>query len=297
VSTFAYLLARWLVRPGERLEDLPAEKAAHQLISSVERWSSLLGITEEDLDRIGVFDQPLSLVPSAVNREEWWRLVPLLAEESESRTMEQRRKRFQRAIREKLVDRWLDEHTSIAKEAFQRTRVQTEVERLVASDDIEEAVTYLRDVITLGVKKADRKGSMEGWGIGAGTLWGHAWTALLGVARLLIALGLLSIAQSKFESVVFAMLILTYNLIDGAFQNIGHSLLVGTIRTDNRLSRLAQFGAANELYKEREEPTESTRKVDQDFAASTTRLFIRSVFVGLTSLIAIVVLIKSIFGM
>ena len=136
--------------------------------------------------------------------EMWLDFREAMAEEERAEELRGERKWLATALRGKAISNWLTQNVANATD-FEKREVTAEIERLFKNrcyDDLEE---YLSDVLEHGPAKAQRRRSHT-----TTTIADAVWIVLTGLARFAVALAVLNIAQTQFETVVFSLLLLIY---------------------------------------------------------------------------------------
>jgi hypothetical protein len=161
------------------------------------------------------------------------------------------------------------------------------------SEDRDEALRdYLSDVLELGLKKAGRRRKRKRWGDGG--YFGHAWEVMVGIVRLVVV-GIFDVAQSKFETIVFAMLVMTYNAVYST------SIAQFQSRREMALGIDAQFRRIRRILKEeltgadRETEHEKEQDLSKEVGRDTIRFWIQVGFFSLIWLVAIWKLVSAVF--
>jgi hypothetical protein len=113
-----------------------------------------------------------------------------------------------------------------------------------------------------------------------------------GLARVILVIGVLAAAQSKFETIVYAILVLIYNGVDAAYRGAGYSTMLMAFGIDNQFKRVIRKLKSDEPTWERETRLETEKK---DGARSVIRFYISSSFIGITWLYAMFKLVSAVF--
>jgi hypothetical protein len=261
----------------------PTEELVEKLLITLKQKAENLELVEDELHQMGIFDW--------VGREQWRALDPVLIEEYHQRARELTRRYVQNLVREKLIHDWLERYTPV-KSDRERNSVERTIEDHLRADREEELTEYLADVVTGGIKQADKNREKRQRTGGYG---GHAWAVATGLARVILVVGVLGIAQSRFETIMYAMLVLIYNGVDAAYRGAGYSTMLMAFGIDNQFKRVIRKLKSDEPTWERETRLETEKKTEKDGARSVIRFYISSSFIGITWLYAMLKLVAAVF--
>ena len=85
------------------------------------------------------------------------------------------------------------------------------IEYYLEQDSLEDLKSYLEALLTLGIAAAEKKRKKSGR---TTHYLQNAWAVLIGTTKVAIAFTVLSVAASRFETIVLAMLVLKSFLIE-----------------------------------------------------------------------------------
>lgn len=168
-------------------------------------------------------------------------------------------------------------------------RLRSTIEYGIATDRISALKLYLNDILTHGLKVAEKKAKRRrtgGW-----AWWGYSISVIKGLIYVLAVLAILSVAESRFEKVALAVLILIGNAA------LGHALRVPVFFLevheilDKQFCQLRRFFRLPEEEDEREARYEARAKTDIQLAQLNINHLIQSVFEGIVWLICAVELV------
>jgi hypothetical protein len=190
-------------------------------------WSTvqtLLNRLDFEAERLAIFGDRLHeyLAQGTVDEAEWRAIEPRLRREHDRQEFLERKRKIQAAIREKLLSSFIQEHVPIEFD-FQKGLLKRRIEMLLWEGKEESLQAYLTDVLELGLEKADKKQKREqrkgGYAL-------YTWSVLVGTIKVGIVLGAFSVSKTKFETVAIALIILTYQMVEGYFGDLGISTLL-----------------------------------------------------------------------
>lgn len=269
-------------------------ESASQSWETVENLLQSIGIKSEGLH---VGKEELAKLNVSVAPEVWEEIGKTQLEAVERAEREMIRSRIKFEVRRSLVNEWLDKHTSV-KKGYQRDYIQDQVAIYLRDDRLGQLSGYLADVATLGLDKANKKRSKERLG---GGYFGYVVEVLLALGLLVLVVGILAAAQSKFETIVLAMLVLIYNGLE-ASSRTGRLLTAQTaLGIDNQFRRVMrginairrlehdEFGWEQDLRIEGEQEAQKT------ISRATIRWYISGVAILLTTLWALFKVISVVF--
>jgi hypothetical protein len=196
---------------SDAAETVDPSPVVDNLLAALEVQANRLELTEEELAEMGAFEEKSFM--RLTSRENWDVLHPVLTEEYRQRACERYRAYFQDFVRHKLVEDWLERQT-IEKKHGDRDQIQTAIQIYLRQDRREELREYLTNVARFGLEKANKKRKQEQR---SGGYFGHIWAGSVGLARFMLAIGIFAAAESKFETIVLALLILIHIGIQGAY--------------------------------------------------------------------------------
>lgn len=262
------------------------ETLVRDLLQELKTKVEWLAITEEELDELGAFDYSAA-------RDEWVELDEIRAAEDKERRRDSIRARFKNVVRRSLVEQWLQQHASM-KQQSQRKRVLDTIQLYLRDDREDELFHYLCDVLVIGLEKADKKQTSK---LRGGSFYPVliAWAILTGLLRVGLAFGVLAVASSKFETIVFALLILIYyGVVSASAAERYYNSSTGK-RSENLLMRLMLKLNHDELDWEREHRIEAEREASQNVARGAVPFLISELSIGLVWLLAMYKLVTAAF--
>jgi len=211
-----------------------------------------------------------------VSEADWRFLEPELRREQEQKEFLAAKRKVQTAIRDKALSDFV--RNVPAKYEFQREGLKKRVELLLWEGKRDELSAYLKDALELGIEKADQKERRDKRPHGYGL---YIWFVLVGLVKVGIVLGAFSVCRTRFETVVVALLILTYQLIDRSFQSLD---FFGIVRAEQ--ARTASKRIFRLLKEEAPEPIVEREKEEQEtIERDSHRMEILALIHGLFSLI------------
>jgi hypothetical protein len=262
-------------------------KLIDDLFFALEMKASRLVLTDEDIARWFSDTWPAGWV-----EEEWKNLKPRLEEEHGKQDRERRRRFLETAVRGQLISEWIEQNlkaeTEISKEVL-----KSEIEAFLKEDWTERLREYLRNVLELGPKKARRKLKRKRWGDGG--YLGHAGVVLKGIARVIIVAGVFAVAESKFQTIIFALLIMTHESIESAFLANGRGTTEMGIGIDNQFKRIRRLLREEEPEEDREARVEAEEELLKNWGRGTIRFYIHGFFLLLVWAITLWKLLTAIF--
>ena len=247
------------------------------LLAEIQTKVDWLAISEQELEELGAFQYPGA-------REDWQTLESLRAEEDKQRRSEFTRTRFQNIIRKRLIYEWLQKNTTV-KEDSGRQQILNTIQICLRDDRESELVEYLCDVVALDLDRANKKRKRERLGRAYPAL--IIWAAFSAVLRLTLVFFILQAADGKFQTIVFAILVLIYNRIAGASQDESYRNAMTTRRTHELLKRVMLKLKYDELDWEHSQRIEEERETDKALLRTTVPSIIVDCSLGLTWLFAI----------
>jgi len=226
--------------------------------------------------------------------KDWWNdIEPHLAQRDRERELDRSRRYFETAVRDKLISDFLDNHVR-TQDKYAKDTLGREITLYLDQNRTEELQRYLYDVLELGLDKAHKKRKWDQW---RGGYVGHVWELAKGSARLAIVIAIFGVADSRYERVVFSLLILIFNSLDAGFRahffnawRIAVSLDSQFARTRRLLKEELSLSDRQANFEEEGGEEEILRKSNR----MTVRLYINGAFVSLTSVIALWELAESI---
>lgn len=249
--------------PEELIDDLLSflELKVHRLYLSDDEIARFLGLrfpTKADFDAV----------------------LPSLIEEGKQRSQRDLRTRLEESVREKLISDWVESNVNTKRD--DKEGLKREIDLYVKERRMEDLRVYLSDVLEVGLKKAQSRRTRKLWGDVR-----HVWEGLTGLVRVAIVLGIFGAAQTKFETIVFAMLVMIYHAIYGTSSEclqIIHGVASGV---DNQFKRIRRVLNAEATPADRGLEYEREQKLLKDATRREVRFTIRSVFLSVIWWIAI----------
>lgn len=261
------------------------EHQVERLLSDIKTKVDWLAITDEEIEQLGVFED-------SYDREEWRWLDRFLRTEYDERRRENARLRFQGAIRNALIYNWLQKNTNVKSE-WESKRIADTVWTDLRDDARENLTEYLCDVVTLGLDKADekrKKAKVGRW------YWGLiVWTVLVALVRLALVFGIVESAQNKFETIVLAMLVLTYIGVQDASRQESYLHLLRGAQSECLFNRVLLKVKYQELEWERDRRIHDERDTTEKLARIPVPYSIQGLSFGLVWLFAMYKIVAAIF--
>jgi hypothetical protein len=222
--------------------------------------------------------------------EQWEKLEPFLAEEAAVHERVRLKQHLRRAISESVISDWVAAHVDI-KKSSDAILVKSRIRSYLLQNRQDELKLYLEDVLGEGIKKAEKTYKKEQRSGGYAL---HAWALTTGIVKLVIAFGILSVASSRFETIVFAVLVLTYISLNAAYRYGRYYIRFTTVAIDNRFSGMFR---ALEIQSPCEDEAQIAvqRQTNSLPAAVTVPFWISEAFDAVITLFAVWKLISSIF--
>jgi hypothetical protein len=221
-----------------------------------------------------------------VGLDEWEKLKPVLVEESDRRAYERTRTCLQNVVREKLILEWLVQHTPLKD--YERDRIKDTIDVYLREDRKEELTEYLADAVAVGMELADKNRRKRQR---AGGYVGHAWAVITGLVRVALVIGIFEAAKTRFETIVFAILVLIYNSAEQFYWANTCSGMVMMFSMHSQFSRILRQLKADEPSWQRKTRLGEEREAQKKSALTIVRFYISIVFIGITSLYALLRLI------
>jgi hypothetical protein len=257
------------------------------------KYKALL-LTQEELDRY--------VSGGVVTLEDWQELRSLGDREEREARLKKARRELEDAVRNDVISRFIHQNFENGMVATAQATLRPEINTLLHEGKEIELSNYLCNVLRLGLEGARKKKEKiwrggwvgeSGWQFG-GAYWGLLWEALSGLFRVAITLGVLLAAHSKFETIVFALLLLIVNGVWDLLSSRPALLLASEAHLHDeskRLRRLLNDEPPDEVQ-------ESDARDDREFQKMQKRFmlqgYIRGAFAFIAWLIVIVNLLLAI---
>jgi hypothetical protein len=214
---------------------------------------------------------------------EVWEDLPLSTKKGLETDHLERMKKFevlhlQCAVRDRLIERWLNLNTQLKNER-ERKGVKNTIDLLLRADRKEDLTSFLMDVSDKGLNFAESQFKKRQR---AGGYFGHAWAAISGLAQLVLCIAVIAAGNSKFEVLVLTSLVLIYIGIDSTYRARSRTAWIMAFATDNQFRQLARKLEITETEEERELRLEAEQKAKADFAKATVRYYIANGFLAVT---------------
>jgi hypothetical protein len=253
----------------------------------------LLGNLEAKAHRLSLSDDEIApffglLYPL---KEHWDALQPSLVEQEKQRSQRFLHTYLEASVREKLISDWVERNVN-AKE-YDKTALKREMDSYVREGRTEDLRVYLSDVLEVGLKKAQSRRKWRQWGDGGYV--GHVWEALTGLVRVAIVVGIFGAAQTKFETIVFAMLVMIYYAIYGASSGLVQIVQGVAFGADNQFKRMRRVLKEEIAAVDREIEYEGEQELLKEAIRGKVRFWIRTAFFSVIWLVAIWKLVAAVF--
>ena len=222
-------------------------------------------------------------------KDHWTELQSVLDDERKQLRCWLLRSELQTSVRNKLISEWIAQNVKTTED--EREALKYEIYSYVKEDRIEDLRRYLCDVLLLGLTKAQKRRRRKKYGDGG--YFGHSWEALKGIVRVVIVVAIFAAAQSKFETIVFAMLVMIYSTTYGsaAEESLGLQFLLVELRKE--FKRLRRFLKEEVRDDDRWYEYLSEQELVKDHNREGVRFWIRTAFFWVLWLIAIRKLVAS----
>ncbi len=261
------------------------EIRAEELLLDIKNKVEWLDVTEEELEQWDAFQY-------TADRDVWREVKALRSKEHDEHRLESARLRFQNVICENVTFDWLRKNTALKSELDFRKIVAT-VQLYLQDEQRQELAEYLRDVLTVGLKKADKKRKKALVGRSYWAIVG--WAVLTGLIRVAFVVAIFSAANTKFETIVFAMLILIYAGTQCTSRLQGYLDLLTRVRTEYLLKRILLRLKYEELKWVHDDRIEEERKMNKNLSRAEIPIAITDLSFGLVWLIAMGMIVTAIF--
>jgi hypothetical protein len=186
--------------------EIPCEWAILSFFGSFDSKVNHLDVTWEYLQ-----DTPLPF-HGEVSLKDWEGLRPFIAEEIAAQNRERLKQRLKPAVREKVIRDWLARYAADLT-ANEKHLVTSGIEGYLEQDSPAELEGYLEALLKQGVATAEKKRKKSGR---VRDYLRNAWAVLVGTVKFAIAFAVLSVASSRFETIVLAMLVMIYVTAEAA---------------------------------------------------------------------------------
>jgi hypothetical protein len=224
-------------------------------------------------------------------KEQWDALQPSLVEQEKQRSQRVLHTYLEASVRKKLISDWVERNVD-AKE-YDKKELKREIDFYVREDRTEDLRVYLSDVLEVGLKKAQSRRKRKQWG--DGDYVGHVWEALTGIVRVAIVVGIFVAAQTKFETIVFAMLVMIYYAIYGASSGYLQIIQGVAFGVDNQFKRIRRALKVEIPAVDREIEYEGEQELLKEASRGKVRFWIRAAFFYVIWLVAIWKLVAAVF--
>jgi PHD/YefM family antitoxin component YafN of YafNO toxin-antitoxin module len=268
--------------------DAPEQQTPDELISdlliSLSQKARYLQLTDEEA-RLYIFGKARPYA-YAISHQDWEALQSLLADEVNKRHLDSVRHFLEEIVREAIVTEWIEKNVNGTE--IDKRRLKSDVEFHLRDGREADLRAYLSDVLEIGLKKAQQKQERKLQGDGGYV--GHVWVAVQGLVRLGIVVGVFSVAQTKFETAAFAILVLIYESISNIASGQARAMTGFWLAVEAHFKRIRRL-----LKEELSEPEREMRHEEEQelmrFAAREfrVRFWIRA---GCSSLVWILALWK-----
>ena len=213
------------------------------------------------------------------------KLRPHLEERSRQRELDRSIKYFESQVRVGLIADFVQKHVK-AKNDYAKQRFAREIAEGIRQGKRSELEPYLVDVLDLGLEKAREKQQRES-NQGNSKYIYVGWEVFKGLIQIGIVLAVFGIADSKFQTVVFALLIMTYNGLVGAASFRGYFELQTLAALNEEFERLRRLLKQQLGNFDEGEQSEQTRKMIKAADKFSAPFFIQATFVFVTWVIAL----------
>lgn len=276
------------------------EFEAERLLSDIHLKVDQLMAADIEAHEAGVTDGPLPSLggdwegwleeEEETTGKQAWKELKVFAEQERKQLVLERRKRYiQTLLLQYLVNEWFKRNTSI-KDGVEIRKTADALKGLLKDNHIKEAKLYLTDVLSLGVKRAEkqqRKRYRGGWA------WIiYAFTAFRGLIYTGVVLAIFNVANSKFEKVSLALVVIIGNmLLTNRDTDLLYRLRISGVR-DRQFNELRRFFRLPEDEQEREVKEEARFEADKSLARTAISAYIGLLFAGIVWIICAVELIS-----
>ena len=266
------------------------------LLADIRVKADQLMVQDEEAHNAGVSDGSLPSLDSdesfekeATTQNEAWREVKAQARlEFEKAVLEQRKKYFQTLLRQSVINEWIEKNVGM-KGGADVAQLRSTIEYFIAADRIPALKLYLSDVLTHGLKVAEKNVKKRRTG---GWAWlGYSFAVIKGLIYVVAVLAILSVAESRFEKVAMAVLVLIGNAALSHASRVPVFFVEVHEILDKQFSQLRRFFRLPEEEEEREERQEARAKADIQLTRAGIHNLIQSVFEGIVWLICAVELV------
>ena len=200
------------------VKDYAKERAVERLLGDI-RWKvDQLMADDDEAYNAGVTDGPLPslgddewLEEEETTGKESWKHVKLVAQlEREQVLLQRRRRYFQTLLTHSVFNEWIRANTAI-KDGVEIQRIRETVQAFLREDRIQELKLYLTDVLQSGKEAADKTQKRR---LRGGWAWlGYSFTIIRGIVYVGAVLAVLSVAESHFQKVSLAVLVMIGNML------------------------------------------------------------------------------------
>jgi hypothetical protein len=219
--------------------------------------------------------------------------VKLVAQREREQTLLHRRRRyFQTVLTHSVLNEWIRANTEL-KDGIEIQRLRETVQSFLREDRIQELKLYLTDVLNSGKKVADKQHKRRRRG---GWAWfGYSFTIIRGIVYVGAVLAVFTVAESRFQKVSLAVLIMIGNMLltnrasDGLYR-----LRLGAVM-DGQFNLLRRFFKFPEDEEERDARNEARIDSDKTVTRTTISIYIGFVFEFLVWVICVVELVATLW--
>jgi hypothetical protein len=237
-------------------------------------------------------DEILRLAKGHLTEEAVQNVRPHLEQRAQQRALDRHIEYFEAEVRAGLVTEFVQKHVK-AKNDYAKQRFAREIAEEIGQGKRVELEPYLIDVLDLGLERAKEKRKRESKESNSRYI-AYAWSVLKGLIRIAVVIAVFGIADSKFQTVVFALLIMTYNGLEGAVSSQGYLTLQMVTALNEEFARLRRLMKERLSSFDEEIQSEETQKLIKAANKSTVQYFIHGIFVSITWVIALWKLAESI---
>jgi hypothetical protein len=230
-------------------------------------------------------DEILRLAKGHLTEEMVQNVRPHLEQRAQQRALDRHIEYFEAEVRAGLVTEFVQKHVK-AKNDYAKQRFAREIAEEIGQGKRVELEPYLVDMLDLGLEKAKEKRKRESKESNSRYI-GYAWSVLKGLIRIAVVIAVFGIADSKFQTVVFALLIMTYNGLEGAASSQGYLILQMVTALNEEFARLRRLMKERLSSFDEEIQSEETQKLINAANKSTVQYFIHGIFVSITWVIAL----------
>jgi hypothetical protein len=266
-------------------EEPTPEIRVEELLLDIKNKVEWLDVTEEELEQWDAFQY-------TADRDVWREVKSLRSKEYDEHRLESARLQFQNVICENVTFNWLRKNTALSEWDFKQIVIA--VQLYLQDERRQELAEYLRDVLTVGLKKADKKRKKAFVGRWYWAIVG--WAVLTGIIRIALVVAILAVSHSKFETIVFAMLILIYAATQSTSRLQGYFYLLTRARTEYLLKRVLLRLKYEELKWQHDDRIEQERKMNKNLSRAEIPVVITDSSFGLVSFIAMGMIVVAIFS-